>query len=185
MRWRVTIGLAVALAAAAFGCGSSRGVHGDSGTDLASAAGGTSGGAGAHGSGGASGRAGNSGSGGSTGGAGGSLGSGGFGGAGVLDAGADAPGIRCGTNFCTGGTYCCNSTCGVCAPRGVLCTAQICGADARSSFDAFGCVAIPALDGNDCGGARPPHFYSCILSELPAPCTVLNIGDVTNTFCCP
>ena len=109
----------------------------------------------------------------------------GIGGAGVTDAGGDAPSVPCGTNSCTGGTYCCNPTCGVCAPRGALCAAQICGADAKPAFDAFGCVAIPALDSADCSLPRPPHLYSCIISVLPEPCTVLNIGDITNTFCCP
>jgi hypothetical protein len=172
MRWGLILGLTVALGAA---CGSSHNMH----SDAASAAGGISGGAGASG-GGVSGTAGAAGRPGS----GGGPGSGGSGGA-AVDAGADAPGIRCGSNFCTGSSYCCNPTCGVCAPRGALCTAQICGADALSSFDAFGCVAIPALDSVDCSLPRPPHLYSCIISVLPAPCTVLNIGDVTNTFCCP
>jgi hypothetical protein len=184
MRWGLVLGLAVALGA---GCGSSRNLHSDGGTDASPAAGGTSGGAGATGSGGTSGTggaAGHSGSGGTAGGTGGVSGSGGSGGA-PVDAGADAPGVRCGTNFCTGLSYCCNPTCGVCAPRGALCAAQICGADASSAFDAFGCVAIPALDTADCGGTRPPHFYSCVLAELSAPCVVLNIGNVTNTFCCP
>ena len=185
MRWGLVLGLAIALGA---GCGSSSNPHGDGGKDAVSASGGASGGAGLSGSGGASGAGGaggKSGSGGSAGGGGGAPGSGGSGGAAGADAGADRQGVRCGTNFCTGTAYCCNSTCGVCAPRGALCAAQICGADASSGFDAFGCAAIPALDTADCGGKRPPHFYSCVLSELPAPCTVLDTGDVTNTFCCP
>ena len=169
MRWGLVLGLAVVLGV---GCGSSRNLHSDGGTDAVSAAGGHSGGAGGHSaSGGAPGAPGTGGS--------------GSGGAGVADAGADA-GLRCGNNFCTGLSYCCNPTCGVCAPQGALCAAQICGADASSLFDAFGCVAIPALDKNNCGDdRRPPHFYSCVISELPAPCKVLNIGDVTNTYCCP
>ena len=166
MRWGLVLGLAVVLGV---GCGSSRNLHSDGGTDAVSAAGGHSGGAGGH-----------SASGGAPG-----TGGSGSGGAGVADAGADA-GLRCGNNFCTGLSYCCNPTCGVCAPQGALCAAQICGADASSLFDAFGCVAIPALDKNNCGDdRRPPHFYSCVISELPAPCKVLNIGDVTNTYCCP
>jgi len=169
MRWGLVLGLAVVLGV---GCGSSRNLHSDGGTDAVSAAGGHSGGAGGHSaSGGAPGAPGTGGS--------------GSGGAGVADAGADA-GLRCGNNFCTGLSYCCNPTCGVCAPQGALCAAQICGADASSLFDAFCCVAIPALDKNNCGDdRRPPHFYSCVISELPAPCKVLNIGDVTNTYCCP
>src|SRR5215831_9883448 len=174
MRLSLIFGLAIALGA---GCGSSGNLHGDSGTDAASAAGGASGHAGSPGSGGAAGKSG-------SGGAPGSGGSG-AGGAPVVDAGADAPGVRCGNNFCTGGTYCCNSTCGTCAPRGALCPAQICGSDASSSFDAFGCVAIPMLDDDDCGGRRPPHFYSCVLADLPPPCVVLNMGNVTDSFCCP
>jgi len=178
MRWGLILGLAVALGA---GCGSPHNMNGAGGSDGASAAGGTGGGGGASGRGGAAGKSGRGGRGDDDSGRGGS----GRGGAGVTDAGADGPSVPCGTNSCTGGTYCCNPTCGVCAPRGALCTAQICGADASSGFDAFGCVAIPALDTGDCRGERPPHFYSCVMSELPAPCVVLNTGNVTNTYCCP
>ncbi len=193
MRWGVTLGCAVAVAAAGIGCGSSTSIvlHGDAGNDTPSAVGGTSGGAGAPGTGGRSSTGGATGTGGapsSTGGAPGSGGSG-AGGAAVVDAGGDTPGIPCGNNFCTGATRCCNPSCGICAPGGALCSPVICGADggpfdASFSFDALGCSAIPALDTN-CGGARPAHYYACVLSTLPAPCTVLNIGNVTNSFCCP
>ncbi len=196
MRWGVLFGCAVAVAAAGAGCGSSSSLlHGDAGNDTPSAAGGAGGAAGATGTGGgtsaggAKGTGGAPGSGGSS--AGGAPGSGGSGagGAGVIDAGTDKPGVPCGSNVCTGATYCCNPSCGICAPGGSLCAPLVCDADGgstdtRSSFDALGCAAIPALDSN-CGGARPPHYYVCVLSTLAAPCTVVNIGNVTNTFCCP
>jgi len=46
---------------------------------------------------------------------------------------------------------------------------------------------VPAQDDAQCGGdaGRPPHFYACIGGELPAPCVVNSIGNLTNTFCCP
>ena len=37
------------------------------------------------------------------------------------------PGIgECGGNTCTGGTYCCNASCGRCVPKGMLCTQEAC-----------------------------------------------------------
>lgn len=35
-------------------------------------------------------------------------------------------GIKCGKNTCTGDTYCCNSSCGICAPKNGGCTTQLC-----------------------------------------------------------
>jgi hypothetical protein len=34
---------------------------------------------------------------------------------------------KCGANTCKVGTYCCNASCGVCAPKGGACTQQYCG----------------------------------------------------------
>jgi hypothetical protein len=36
----------------------------------------------------------------------------------------------CGNNECGAGTYCCNASCGICAPTGGFCTQQFCGNDA-------------------------------------------------------
>lgn len=199
MRWGWLFGGVAAVAAVGMvGCGSSSPLvlHLDAGNDTPSAVGGTSGGAGAPGIGGRAGTGGASGMGGapgtggapsSTGGAPGSGGSG-AGGAKVVDAGGDTPGIPCGTNVCTGATHCCSPSCGICLPGGALCpvTCYTDGglADARLSPDAVGCFAVPALDTN-CGGARPPHYYACPGSMLTAPCTELNIGNLTNSYCCP
>jgi hypothetical protein len=35
-------------------------------------------------------------------------------------------GGQCGSNFCTGKTFCCNESCGICAPIGGGCTQQVC-----------------------------------------------------------
>jgi len=35
-------------------------------------------------------------------------------------------GQPCGTNTCGTGTYCCNESCGICAPKGASCTQQYC-----------------------------------------------------------
>jgi hypothetical protein len=35
----------------------------------------------------------------------------------------------CGSNFCTGKTFCCNASCGICAPIGGGCTQQACLTD--------------------------------------------------------
>lgn len=44
--------------------------------------------------------------------------------AGIADAGT---GVRCGNNQCKQGEYCCNQSCGICAPAGSFCNQQICG----------------------------------------------------------
>jgi hypothetical protein len=36
-------------------------------------------------------------------------------------------GEPCGSNVCTGDTFCCNESCGVCAPNGGACTLEFCG----------------------------------------------------------
>jgi hypothetical protein len=33
----------------------------------------------------------------------------------------------CGKNICAKGQYCCNPSCGTCAPFGAMCTMQFCG----------------------------------------------------------
>jgi hypothetical protein len=35
-------------------------------------------------------------------------------------------GGQCGPNVCGPGSFCCNASCGTCAPRGGVCTQQIC-----------------------------------------------------------
>ncbi|HZI11299.1 MAG TPA: hypothetical protein VE153_13020 [Myxococcus sp.] len=35
-------------------------------------------------------------------------------------------GQQCGTTVCGAGTYCCNASCNRCAPKGVLCTQEVC-----------------------------------------------------------
>ena len=39
----------------------------------------------------------------------------------------------CGSNVCTGQTYCCNASCGICAPLGGFCTQQACVTSETSS----------------------------------------------------
>lgn len=38
----------------------------------------------------------------------------------------DTAGQPCGTNTCGAGEYCCNESCGICAPNGSSCTQQYC-----------------------------------------------------------
>jgi hypothetical protein len=35
-------------------------------------------------------------------------------------------GVTCGQNRCAAGEFCCNESCGICAPQGGFCTQQIC-----------------------------------------------------------
>jgi hypothetical protein len=60
---------------------------------------------------------------------------------------------------------------------------QISCVDAGIRGDASACTAVPGQDAM-CSG-QTPHFYRCVGSELPAPCVIRAIGDLTNTYCCP
>ena len=104
-------------------------------------------------------------------------------GCGGTDAAQDGP-VVCGSTTCAAGEYCCNPPCSMCAPIGYGCV-QGCATDAAQDVDGNGCTAQPAGDSVSCGGSKPPHFYTCILTMLAAPCAIVSIGDVTNTFCCP
>lgn len=41
---------------------------------------------------------------------------------------SSSPSTQCGSTTCHSNEYCCNPSCGVCAPRGGVCTQQFCGA---------------------------------------------------------
>ncbi len=45
----------------------------------------------------------------------------------VAECKPDAGGTRCGDSVCGAGAYCCNESCGICAPKGGACTEQFCG----------------------------------------------------------
>jgi hypothetical protein len=100
-----------------------------------------------------------------------------------VDAGADG-GEACGAITCGAREYCCNPSCGLCAPIGALCVSIGCGPDSGIIGDAAACTLDPTGD-SLCGADGPMHFVRCILTTLPAPCVAHGIGDVTNTFCCP
>lgn len=44
---------------------------------------------------------------------------------------AAVAGIPCGTTICGENQFCCNASCGICAPQGGACTQQICDAGSR------------------------------------------------------
>jgi len=63
-----------------------------------------------------------------------------------------AIGPRCGDNVCGRGEFCCNESCGICAPRGGSCTQQVCSEcetdkDCRAVADycsgGCDCLALP------------------------------------------
>ncbi len=140
--------------------------------------GGNAGGTGGRASGGT---AGNGGGGGGRGGAtGGAMGGrGGAGGAPGSEGGGGSGVVACGTATCGAGQFCCNASCNLCAPAGVGCI-QIACTDGGISR---GCVAVPSSDSR-CSGTTP-HYFRCVLLDLPPPCVARSIGDVTNTYCCP
>ena len=78
-------------------------------------------------------------------------------------------GTSCGSNVCTGRTYCCNASCGICAPIGGFCTQQVCLTPEVSKNDTN--VSAPEAKGD-----RPTE-----------PARTEQCGKVTctgNTHCC-
>lgn len=68
-------------------------------------------------------------------------------------------GQPCGTNSCGAGEFCCNESCGICAPKGGSCTQQVC------EPGSVGAVVAPTTE------------------ELAAqPCGTNSCG--TGTYCC-
>jgi hypothetical protein len=57
--------------------------------------------------------------------------------------------------------------------------------DAAPARDGDACAPTPEGDTFFCGGTRPAHYYTCTLTMLSDPCVVVNVGDMTNSFCCP
>lgn len=58
-------------------------------------------------------------------------------------------GGQCGSNVCSGKTFCCNASCGICAPIGGGCTQQAClVADEQDTTAADELVSTPAADTN-------------------------------------
>jgi len=68
-------------------------------------------------------------------------------------------------------------------PTGAACIQIACTDGGVIHGDASACVALPA--GDSMCSTTAPHYYTCVLTSLPPPCEVRNIGDVTNTYCCP
>ncbi|MFO0551873.1 MAG: hypothetical protein U0271_26030 [Polyangiaceae bacterium] len=56
------------------------------------------------------------------------------------------PGPSCGGKTCGANEYCCNDSCGICAPMGALCIQQVCG---------------QACTESDCGPALGMPNYVC------------------------
>jgi hypothetical protein len=47
----------------------------------------------------------------------------------IVECVPNVAGGQCGGNTCSAGQFCCNPSCGICAPKGGACTEQFCGAD--------------------------------------------------------
>ena len=97
----------------------------------------------------------------------------------AAQAGGDSP---CGFATCPGGTYCCDRTCGLCAPLGALCVQQCDGGINDAST-----VGCTAQSGNDtkCTNATLPHYYLCARVTPPTACVVVAITSANIAACCP
>lgn len=98
------------------------------------------------------------------------------------DAGPSAGGTTCGTSPCKDGEFCCNESCGICAPRGGTCHQRRCGnepvvtqclvdADCRifSSYcDGCQCLPVGALEPDpSCHAALVACFVDPCLTKQP------------------
>lgn len=67
-------------------------------------------------------------------------------------------GAACGANVCGAGTYCCNSSCGVCAPKGGACPDVVCAVSAQPEAKQ---EASAASSGGPCGSNYCGKGYFC------------------------
>ena len=65
---------------------------------------------------------------------------------------------QCGDNVCTKGEYCCNESCGICAPEGGFCTQQICQA-AGVACGPSTCAEGDVCCNPSCGICTPPGGF--------------------------
>ena len=77
-------------------------------------------------------------------------------------------GGQCGRNTCSAGTYCCNASCGTCAPFGSYCTQQICPDTEltdepapQADQAADDCAQDLLAAGGSCGGVTCPKGTWC------------------------
>jgi hypothetical protein len=92
-------------------------------------------------------------------------------------------GERCGPNVCQAGEFCCNESCGICAPRGGACTQQLCeppqcrtNADCRTfAFTCTGCDCL-ALGPGDPEPKCPTPGVQCFADPCLNKAAVCEAG---------
>jgi hypothetical protein len=74
-------------------------------------------------------------------------------------------GTQCGANVCGTGSYCCNSSCGTCAPKGAGCPDVMCevdtGAGVKAEAKAEPSVDTSIVSGGACGTNYCGKGYFC------------------------
>jgi hypothetical protein len=75
-------------------------------------------------------------------------------------------GTQCGANVCGTGAYCCNASCGICAPKGAVCPDVVCevdtGAGVKTQAKAEPSVDTSiAIGGGACGTNYCGKGYFC------------------------
>jgi hypothetical protein len=76
-----------------------------------------------------------------------------------------AGGGPCGTNYCGKGTFCCNASCGVCAPLGGGCLDVVCA------------VAQQPQDTHSATGVQQPPSEDQFIPKCEVPCP-------SGSYCC-
>jgi hypothetical protein len=92
-------------------------------------------------------------------------------------------GARCGKNTCKPDEYCCNESCGICAPEGGFCTQQICDEPPtpKPSGDAGGGPSKGAGGGprGACRADADCRIHASYCNEAPCLCLALGKDDAT------
>jgi hypothetical protein len=93
-------------------------------------------------------------------------------------AGGSTGGPKCGTNTCAAGEYCCNASCGLCAPMGAACI-QIACVPPPSPADAG-----PCIDFVDCVLGKVWSTTECACVPAPkSPCTTASDCRLVADYC--
>jgi hypothetical protein len=94
------------------------------------------------------------------------------------DAGTAASGLACGSSLCEAGEFCCNESCGICAPRGGVCIQIQCGhapvPASQCTVDTDCRTVSSYCDGCQClalGATEPdPSCHATIVACFVDPC---------------
>jgi hypothetical protein len=99
--------------------------------------------------------------------------------------GGASGGVKCGNNTCAVGDYCCNASCGICAPRGAACIQIACDPpppDAGTCVDNVACIQGTVWSKTQCkcvpatGGACTTAADCHLVANYCGDCNCLSLA---------